>query len=142
LWETCEGGDDEGHGVGSELVEERGEEVHGLETVDAGLGIVTVIEGRDNEEDEIAHETDDHHPFAAIEFIVDEKRGKVISTERDANIDQVIQPTDHYGLVVRNQLGDELGLEELIAVEEDVVAVPSAGGSDQARSKVSDRHLE
>ena len=48
------GGDEEGDGVGAELVEEGGEEVHGLEFFDVGVGgVVFVVEGGDDEEDEI-----------------------------------------------------------------------------------------
>ena len=61
------GGDEECDGVGAKLVEEGGEEVHGLEGVDVfGPGEEVVGEGGDDEENEVGHEADDHHPFAAI----------------------------------------------------------------------------
>ena len=37
---------------------------------------------------------------------------------------------------------NELGLEQLVAIEEYVVAVPAAGGCDQARAKVCESQLE
>ena len=68
------GSDEEGHGVGAELVEEGGEEVHGLEGVDVrGLEEEVVVEGGDDEEDEVGSEADHLHPFAAIELVIDEK---------------------------------------------------------------------
>lgn len=43
------------------------EEVHGLECVDVPLaGAVLVVKNRDDEEDDVEHEADNHHPPVAI----------------------------------------------------------------------------
>ena len=68
------GGDEEGGAVGAELVEEGGQEVHGLEGFDVrGGGVVCVVEGGDDEEDEVHEEAEHLHLFAAVEFVVDEE---------------------------------------------------------------------
>ncbi len=87
-------GDEEGDGVGAELGEEGGEEVHGLEGSDAReASVVAEVEGGDDEEDE-DHEEADHlhlvvmmrihvlglielesetHLLASVQFVVDEE---------------------------------------------------------------------
>ena len=137
------GGDEEGDAVGAELVEERGEEVHSLESVHVlGGGKELEVESRNDEENEIGQEADDHHPFTAIEFVIDEERREVVSAERHANVDQVIQPASHDGTVARRDNFDELVLEELVAVEEDIIGEPRSSRGDKARPEVSECELE
>ena len=67
-------GDKEGNGVGAELVEEGGKEVHGLELCDVCRGfVVIIVEARDDEEDEVHEEANHLHLFAAVKFIVNEE---------------------------------------------------------------------
>ena len=67
-------GDKEGDGVGTELVEEGGEEVHGLESMDTHFaGIVRVVEGGDDKEDEIHQESNLLHHLAAVVLVVDQE---------------------------------------------------------------------
>ena len=135
--------DQERDGVGAELVEERRQEVHGLECVNMlGLREVLKVESRHNEENEIGHETDNHHPLASIELVVDQNRRKVVSAERDTNVDQVVEPTNHDRVVARSDDLDELRLEEFIAVEEDVVGKPGTGSSDQTGPEVAECQLQ
>lgn len=91
-------------------------------------GIVFEVEGRDDEEDEIHQESDDLHPLAAIELVVDQERSKVVSAERDSNVKQVVQPSGHDGGGVWGDDTDKLGLKELVAVEEDIVGEPCTCG--------------
>lgn len=63
----------EGDGVRTELDKEGGQEVHGLEGVDASLAVVAEIESRDREEDEVHQEADVLHPLASVELIVNEE---------------------------------------------------------------------
>lgn len=66
--------DEESDCVGTELIEEGGEEVHGLEFLDVGFrSVVFEIEGRDNEENEAQHEADQLHVSAAVQLVVDEE---------------------------------------------------------------------
>ena len=65
-------GYEEGDGVGAELVEEGGQEVHGLESFDVvDVGVVFVVEGWNDEKDEVHKEADLLHPFAAVELVID-----------------------------------------------------------------------
>ena len=65
---------EESDGVGSELVEERREEIHGLEcTNPLDRGEIGVVEGRDDEEDKITEKSDLHHAFATVEFEINQK---------------------------------------------------------------------
>lgn len=74
-------GNQESNTVGTELVEERGQEVHGLESLDVLLGgVVFVVETGDNEENEAHQETDLLHPLTSVELVVDEERGEVVTT--------------------------------------------------------------
>lgn len=137
------GGYEEGDAVGAELVEERGQEVHGLESVDVVLAGEEVIgKSWNNEEDEIGHETDNHHPLAAVELVVNEERGKVVTNERDADVDQVVEPASHDRLVAGCKNLDELVLEKLVAVEEDIVSEPGSSCGKQTWSKVGKGELE
>lgn len=92
---------EEGDGVGAELVEERGEEVHGLEGFDASdARVVLVVERGHDEEDEIEQEPDLHHHLAAVQLVVDQeslegqhcKEGSVQGTYKPCNIHRGILP--------------------------------------------------
>lgn len=136
-------GGNESNGVWSELVEEGGKEVHGLESVGSlGTGVVFEVEGRDDEEDEVGNETDNHHPLASVELVVDEEGGHVVTNEGDTDVAKVPQPADHDGLVAWSEGSDELRLEKLVAVKEDVVGVPGTSSSDHAWTKVSESKLK
>lgn len=137
------GGDEEGNGVGSELVEERRQKVHGLEgTNTLDRGVVLVVERRNNKQDEVHEETQLHHVLATEELVVDEEGGEVVSAEGDDDVDQVPGPAGHDGGAFGGEDLDELRLEQLVAVEEDVVAEPRAGGGDQATAKVGEGQAE
>lgn len=67
-------GDEEGDSVRTELVEERGEEVHGLEGVDTfDAGVVLVVEGWNDEQDEVHQESELLHPLATVVLVVDKE---------------------------------------------------------------------
>ena len=66
----------------------------------------------------------------------------VIAKKGDTNVNQVVQPTWHNRLAVFGDYRDELGLEELVAVEEDIVSVPSSGCGDQTRAEVCKSEFE
>ena len=140
------GSDEESGAVGAELAEERRQEVHGLETAEAGtLGVVVVVESRDDEADEVAEETDHLHPFAAVCLVIDEERGQVVTDEFDADIGEVPQPGDHdivLGGGFPHDNLDKLGLEQFVAVEENIVGVPADRGGQKTAAEVSDRQLE
>lgn len=90
------GSDEEGDRVRTKLVEERAQEVHGLEGFDVCRARVElVVESGDDEKDEVHKETHHLHPFAAIEFVVDEERSQVIATQRHAHVAQVPKPGGH-----------------------------------------------
>ncbi len=72
-WVTF-GSDQEGHAVGAELLEERGQEVHSLESLDTvNAGVVLVVESRNNEEDEVHEETELLHVLAADDLVINEE---------------------------------------------------------------------
>ena len=71
-----------------------------------------------------------------------ELTGRVVSAKRDTDVDQVVQPSGHDRFAVVGDGGDEFGLEQLVAVEEDVVTVPAARGCDEARAEVGESKLE
>lgn len=137
------GGDEEGDRIGSELVEERRQEIHGLEggnTLDRG--VVLVVEGGNDKQDEVHEESQLHHVLATEQLVVDEEAGAVVSCERDDDVDQVPCPAGHDGGSVRGEDTDELRLEQLVTVEEDIVAEPCSGGGEQAATKVGEGQAE
>jgi hypothetical protein len=137
------GSDKEGNAVGTELVEERGEEVYGLERVDVGgLLVVLELEGGDDEENEAHHETDDLHPLAAIQLVVDEPAGTVVTGKLTSDVDQGPEPVSHNTLRVRADDSNELALEELVTVKEDIVGEPTAGGGKKTRREVLENESE
>ena len=140
-WEDL-GSDEEGHTVWSELVKETGKEVHGLERVDTLGGVVLVVEGWNDKGEEISEETNVHHQNTAVELVIDEEGSQVITDKFDTDVEQVPEPANDDGLVVGRQDLDKLRLEELVAVKEDVVTEPRAGGSDETHAEVLDAHLE
>ena len=79
--------DEEGDGVGAKLVEKGGEEVHGLEGFDVGgRGVVFVVEGGNDEEDEVHQEPNHLHVLTAVEFVVDEEGWEGVSISHQARM--------------------------------------------------------
>lgn len=105
-------GNQESDRVGAELVEEGRQKVHGLEGMNAfRTSIVLVAEGRDDEHEEAHEEANLLHHLAAVKLVVDEKRCKIVTSQRDGDVDQVPSPVRHERAgVVRDNL-DELTLE-------------------------------
>lgn len=125
------------HGIGSELVEERRQVVHGLEAVNTSFrGVVLIVEGRDDEAQEACQETDLLHVLATVQFVVDEERRQIVSGKRNNDVVQVPDPGCQDGAGVFGHNLDELGLEEFVTVKEDIVAEPCASSGQYAASKV------
>lgn len=135
-------GDQEGDTVGTELVEERGQEVHGLEGVNVlGLGVVVVLEAGNDEEDEAHHETDDLSPLATVELVIDGPHSAVVTGHLDTDVGEGPEPAGHDGVILGDDL-DEVALEELVTVEENIVGEPSTSGGNETRSEVPEGQLE
>lgn len=137
------GSNQEGDRIGTELVEEGAQEVHSLEGLDVlRAAVVFEVESRDDEENEAEHETNDLHPFATIQLVVDQERGHIVSAQRNTDIDQVPQPGGHDRFGLGADHLDELALEELVAVEEDIVGEPTASSCEHAESEVLEGQLQ
>ena len=137
------GGDQEGDTVGTELVEEGGDEVHGLERVDVGgLVVVVELEARDDEENEAHHETDDLTPLTTVELVVDSPHSTVVTSHLTGNVGQSPEPASHDSVVVGADNLNEVTLEELITVEEDIVGEPTTGSGEQTGPEVLQGQLE
>ena len=89
--------------------------------MDTSHAVVIVVECGDGEANKAGHEPDDLHPFAAVHFVIDQERGKIVADKRHTYVDQIPKPIRDYACGIRVQHGDELGLEELVAVEEDII---------------------
>jgi hypothetical protein len=104
------GGEEEGGAVGTELLEEGGEVVDGLEACDpAGRAKLIVpdclsakintgrlrLTSRDQEQYSVPEESDDLHPAPPIHLVVDKESGKVVPNERDTDVDKVPIPADN-----------------------------------------------
>ncbi len=55
---------------------------------------------------------------------------------------EIPHPGDHDRLGVVSDHGDELALEKLVAVEEDIIAEPGAGGGEETATEMLEGHLE
>lgn len=130
--------------VRAKLIPKTGEEVQELEPCHAGprFGECFIHYGWDEEADEVAEESDSLHRLSAIEFIVDERSSHVVSYKGTTDVDQVVEPAAHDARAVRFNDLDELGLKNLVAVEEEVVTEPTARSSDEPRPVVAQRKLE
>ena len=136
-------GDQEGDGVGTELVEEGRQEVHGLEAVDTGgRGVVLVLEGGDDEHEEAHEETDLLHVLTTVHLVVDEERGEVVTGQLHGDVDQIPGPVGHQTGGGTTNDGDELALEELVTVEENVVGEPGTGSSNETATEVAENGLK
>jgi hypothetical protein len=125
------------------LVEERRQEVHGLESVDTvGGAVVLVVESRNNKQDEVHQEPNLLHPFPTVELVVDQERSEVVTSKGATNIDQVPEPASHDGSGARAKDLDELRLEKLVSVKEDIVAEPSASCCGETSSEVRESQFE
>lgn len=68
------GSDEEGNGIGTKLVEEGRQEVHGLEGFDvSGLCVVFKMETGNDEKDKVHEEADHLHLLASVELVVNEE---------------------------------------------------------------------
>ena len=122
------------------------------------------MKARDHEEDKVHEKAEHLHLFAAVEFVVNEKglgrramsaanigrgrhgvwelTGQVVSAKGNTDVDQVIQPSWHDGFAVVRDNTDEFCLEQLVAIEENVVGVPATSGCNQAWAEVCESKLE
>lgn len=135
--------DQEGDAVGTELVEETAQEVHGLEGVDVGgFGVVVVVEGRHHVHDEAEQEAHDLHPLAAVELVVHEHNGSIVAHQGDNAVDETPLPGNEDRLGVGADDLDKVTGEELGTVEENVVGEPSTSSGHNTRSKVLESEAE
>lgn len=132
-------GNQKGNAIGSELVEEGREKVHGHELVyTSALCIVGVVESWNHEADEVAKETNDLHPLATIILVVDQEGSQIVAHERDADVQKVPQPADHDRISSTRNSFDELSLEQFVAVEEDVIGVPGTRSCKNTSTEVGE----
>lgn len=68
--------------------------------------------------------------------------GHVVADEGDADVDQIVEPAGHHGFAGVGDDANELRLEELVAVEEDIVTEPATRSCDQTGTKVGEGELE
>ena len=135
-WEDL-GRNQKGNAVRPKLVEVGAEIVQSLKAVDVfRLLEIIVGEGRDNKRDKAQHESDDLHPLAAVELVVDEPCCGVVACQLDPNIDQVPEPVRHKRLGGGVDNLDKFALEELVAVEEDIVCKPASSGGEHAWGEI------
>lgn len=130
---------EEGNRVGTKLVEKRGQKVHSLESVDVLRACeVLILERRDDKHQEAHKEADLLHHLAAVQLVVNEERGHIITNQRDGNVGEIPRPggEERFG-IARYDL-DKLALEQLVAVEEDIIAEPGTSGREQATSEMSE----
>ena len=137
------GSDQESGTVGSELLEESGKEVDGLESVNVlGSPEVIVQEGWDEEEDKVGEETNVLETLPSDELVVDDEGGHVVSNKRDSTVEQVPVPSDDDRVVTRADDLDKDRLEQLVSVETKVVGEPTKGRSKDSTSKVAEDEFE
>ena len=74
------GGNEERHGIRPELIEERRQEVHGLEGLATDRRrVVLVLKGGNDEEDKVHCESNHLHLLSSVKLIIDQERGKIVA---------------------------------------------------------------
>lgn len=94
------------------------------------------------EENKVEEETDTLHSLTTVKLVINQERSHVVTNECDGDVDQVPEPSSHDALAIRVQDLDESRLEELVAVECEIVGEPCTGGSDNSSSEVAEDELE
>lgn len=97
---------------------------------------------RTHKEKEIEEETDTLHSLTTVQLVVDQQRGHVVPDHGDTDIDQVPEPSRHDALRVRVQHLDKRRLEQLVAVECEIVGKPGSSGRDDSASEMGKDELE
>jgi len=126
------GSEEEGGGVGSELLPKGGKHVEESEDFDWCSGFLEgfEFEGADNENDENDAESDVLHSSTAVESMIDKESCHVVADKRDTDIEEVPVPSDYDccgGIEDFNECtGKDLG-----SIEEEIVTEPAASCSDK-----------
>jgi len=75
--------------------------------------------------------------------VVDQECCKIVSHERNTDIDQIPQPARHdIVLCARGDDFDECGSKQLVTVEQEVVEEPSGRGTNDTTAKMGEDELE
>ena len=98
------------------------------------------MESWDDEQDEAHQKPNLLHPLAAVKLVVDEEGCKVVSSKRAEDVDQIPEPSSHDGFGIGREDLDELGLEQFVSVEENIITVPTSSGGENTATEVSERH--
>jgi len=119
--------------VRSELLPEGSKHVEEREGFDGGPGFLELIEfeGADNKDDENDEEAYRLHSKTAVESVVDKKGGHIVTNQGDPDVQEVPVPPGHDGGSGIEDLDEGAG-KDFGAVEEEIVAEPIAGCSDEA----------
>lgn len=105
-------------------------------------GVVFKVEGWNDEENEVHQKPNALHMLAAVELVVNEKACQVIAAKRDPDVDQIVKPARHDRCALGHDDFDELALEQLVAVEENVIHVPGTGSRKKTATEMSDGNLQ
>lgn len=74
--------------------------------------------------------------------MIDQERREVVADERDADVDEIPQPGRHDAVVSWRDDLDEGRGKELVAVEQEIVEEPPAGGTDQSAGEMGSDEFE
>ncbi|KAF3782747.1 hypothetical protein EJ110_NYTH33527 [Nymphaea thermarum] len=136
------GGDDEGGRVGAEVGEEEGQGVHDHEA-DAVVRLLPVVVGDGQCEHEDGHEEEAHQLDGEAADDVNEEDGEPVARDGGAEGDERLCAGDAVHLVDGVHLvglgdppdaGEDVLLEEVLAVKGDVEEEPGGGGSEQVQT--------
>lgn len=67
---------------------------------------------------------------------------EIVSNKRNADVDEIIEPSRHDGSAVISNDFDKLILKELISIKENVIGKPGSRRGNQSRSKICKRKSE
>lgn len=131
------GGDKEGGAVGAKLLEETGQVVNGLETVNVFRFDEGIVHGsRNQKENKVAQETKGLEPLSSNQLVVNDNGSQVVTDQGYTTVEQVPVPTDNDRVVAGVDDLDECRLEELVTVETKVVGEPTKGSGKDSTTKV------
>lgn len=67
---------------------------------------------------------------------------EIVSNQRNAHVDEIIEPSRHDGSAAISNNTDKLTLKELISIKENVIGKPCSRRGNQPRSKIRKRKFE
>ena len=75
------------------------------------------------------------------ELVVHQERRHVVATQTDTDVEQIVQPANHDRFISGKEHGNKPTLEQLVAIEKDVVHEPATSGGKHTKAEVGESEV-